>query len=408
MDSSRRVSLARRPLFLLPLLLFGAACSGGGGGGPSTSIGFVGNSGQTTEGAAPLSVQVVLHTSLASLATPVSVDVVDLGTGTATSGTDYGAFAPATVTFPAGAMNGDVQSVPFAAAADLSVEGRTETVRLGFANAVGCGLGAFKVFTASIADADVATIRFASAIGSTTDESAGTTNVTIELDLPAAVSLGVPVSARVADAHTGSATPGADYAAFPSQAVTFPAGSVDGATQTVGIQVLADSTIETNETVALSLSAPSAGAVLGATTSFQLSIVDDDASGPPALVATEGPTGVESSVAYDQQLELGTQTVDAGPNAGTRLRIENAGGSSRARTRTTSRSRSRPRRCRPRACARTTLRGRRSTRRSWELPDSARGKAPASRSLSMPRDSRGSPRRRASRSAASRPQASPA
>jgi hypothetical protein len=91
--------------------------------------------------------------------------------------------------------------------------------------------------------------------------------------------------------------------------------------------VLADTTIETNETVGLALSAPSAGAVLGGQSSFQLSIVDDDASGPPALVATEGPTGVENSVAYDQQLELGAQTVDAGPNAGTRLRINNAGGS---------------------------------------------------------------------------------
>jgi hypothetical protein len=329
MDASRRISFARRSLVLTRTLapLLAAACSGGGGGGPSTSIGFATNVGQTNEGAAPLSVQVVLHTSLASLASTVSVDVVDLMTGTATSGTDYAAFAPTTITFPAGSMDGDAQWLPLAATADLSVEGRTETVRLGFANAVGCKLGGFKAYTASFTDADVATIRFASSVASTTDESAGTTNVTVVLDLPAAVSLGVPVSARVADTHTGSATSGADYTAFPSQAVTFPAGSVDGATQTVGIQVLADATIETNETVELALSSPSAGAVLGATSSFQLSIVDDDASGPPALVATEGPTGVESSVAYDQQLELGTQTVDAGPNAGTLLRIQNVGGS---------------------------------------------------------------------------------
>ena len=318
--------------FLSALLLGAlAACGGGGGGGgPAISIGFVANAGATTEGAAPIAVEVVLHTSLPALTAPVSVDVVDLGTGTATSGSDYPAFAPATVTFPIGAIDGDVQSVPLGATADLLVEGATETVRLGFAGASGTGLGALRIFTASVADADEATILFESAAGTTPDESAATTMVTVELDLAAGVSLGVVATARVADAHSGSATVGADYASFPSQAVTFGAGSVDGATQTVGVQVLSDTAIEADETVALALSAPSPGTVLGATSTFLLSIADDDATGPPALVATEGPTGVENTVAYDQLLELGTQTVDAGPNAGTRVRIQNAGGSAMA------------------------------------------------------------------------------
>src|SRR5690349_18771080 len=112
MDSTRRFPAARS--FVLVLALLAGACGGGGGGGPSITVGFVQNSAQTTEGSAPLSVQVVLHTTLPSLPHPVSVDVVDLGTGTATSGADYAPFAPTTVTFPAGAMNGDLQIVPLA------------------------------------------------------------------------------------------------------------------------------------------------------------------------------------------------------------------------------------------------------------------------------------------------------
>ena len=269
----------------------------------------------------------MLHTHLAALTSPASVDVVDLGTGTATSGSDYTAFAPTTVTFPIGSMDGAVQSVALDPLADLSVEGATETVRLGLSHPVGTGIGGgAKVYTASIADADVATIEFATSAVATANESTATTNVVIRLDLAPGVSLGVPVSARVADTHSGSATSGSDYTAFPPQAVAFPAGSVDGATQTVGVHVLDDATIEGDETVVLALSAPSAGAQLGAANTFQLTITDDDASGPAALVATQGPTGIENPVAYDQQIELGTQTVNAGPNGGTLLRIANAGG----------------------------------------------------------------------------------
>jgi hypothetical protein len=309
------------------LLLLAAACGGGGGSSPATTTSFATNAGATTEGASPLQVQVVLHTRLAGLTAPASVDVVDLGTGTATSGSDYTAFAPTTVTFPIGSTDGAVQDVALDALADLSVEGATETVRLGLTHPVGTGIGGGpKVYTASIADADVATFQFATSAVATANEATATTNVAIQLHLAAGVSLGVPVSARVADAHTGSATSGADYTAFPSQPVTFPTGSVDGATQTVGIHVLDDAIIEGDETVVLALSAPSAGAQLGAASMFQLTITDDDATGPAALVATQGPTGIENSVAYDQQIELGSQTVGAGPNAGTLLRIANAGG----------------------------------------------------------------------------------
>jgi len=110
------------------------------------------------------------------------------------------------------------------------------------------------------------------------------------------------------------------------QTVTFGAGSLDGTTQSVQVQVLDDTAIEIDETMRLALSAPSAGTLVGATSLHQLTIRDDDTPGVAALVASEGPSGVESSLSYDELIDLGSQTVGAGPNAGTRVRVTNAGG----------------------------------------------------------------------------------
>jgi hypothetical protein len=319
------------PMFVRALLALGCAvagaCGGGAGSSPPTTISFATASGATTEGAGPLSVPVVLHTTLPSLSAPASIDVVDIGSGTATSAADYTAFAPTTVTFPIGSVDGATQSVALTALADLVVEGRSETIKLGLANAVGGARGSPRIFTATVADADQATIQFASSGSTTPDESSTARDVVVRLDLPAGASLGVAASVHVADAGTGSATSGVDYTAFPAQTVTFAAGSTNGTTQTLHVLVLDDATIEIDETVKLALSMPSAGTVVGVNANYQLTIRDDDASGPAALVASAGPTGVETSLAYDDLVDLGTQTVGAGPNAGTRVRIANAGGS---------------------------------------------------------------------------------
>jgi hypothetical protein len=231
------------------------------------------------------------------------------------------------VTFPAGSIEGDVRSVAVSALGDQLVEGAPETVKLGLRNAVGGAVRSPSAFTATLDDVDFATIQFATPASATPDESSTLRNVTIALSLPAGVTLGVAASAQVSDAGTGTATSGADYAAFTPQTITFPAGSLDGATQTVAVQVIDDATIELNESVQLSLSAPTAGTVVGAMNLHQLTITDDDASGSSALVASEGPTGVENPLAYDALIDLGSQSVGAGPNAGTRVRISNVGGS---------------------------------------------------------------------------------
>jgi len=93
---------------------FAAACGGGGGGGgsaPPATLSFNAAGATVAEGAGALDVQVVLHTTQAATAQPASVTVGDRGTGSAVSGSDYAAFAPQVVSFPAGSLDGDVRSV---------------------------------------------------------------------------------------------------------------------------------------------------------------------------------------------------------------------------------------------------------------------------------------------------------
>lgn len=304
------------------------ACSGGGGAEtPPVSFTFATASGTTAEGAAPLSMSVVLRTTHAALPEAVSVDVVDSALGNAVSGSDYTAFAPVTITFPIGAVDGDAQTVPFGALDDLVVEGRSETVRFALANPVGgVGRGA-TAYVATVTDVNFASIQFSLASSAQTGESGVPHEIEVVLDLPPSTTLGVAATARFADAGGGTATSGSDYTAIAQQTISFSAGSADGSVLSASILVVDDATIETDETVRLSLSTPASGTTIGGNALHVFTIEDDDADGLPALVVTQGATGTESTLAHDALVPLGVQVVDAGPNAGTLLRISNAGGS---------------------------------------------------------------------------------
>jgi len=305
-----------------------AACSGGGGSeAPPVTFAFGAAIGTAVEGGAPIALSVVLHSTLAATSSEVSVQVVDTSLGTASSGTDYAVFAPVTITFPIGSVEGDTQTISFSALDDAFVEGESETVRFALTAATGAVASGITTFTTTVTDADFATIQFSSASSTKSDESGVPHEITVQLDLPPATSLAVAATARLADAGGGSALSGADYAAFLQQTISFPAGSADGATLSAEVLVLDDAVIETDETVRLQISAPGVGTVLGANTLHSMTIQDDDATSAAAVVVTQGATGTENVLAYDALVDLGTQTVAAGANAGTLVRISNAGGS---------------------------------------------------------------------------------
>jgi len=139
-------------------------------------------------------------------------------------------------------------------------------------------------------------------------------------------SLTQAVTVDVVDGSTGTATAGVDYSTIGTQTVTFVSGSVDGDIQTVSVTPIDDMDVESSETVVLGLSNPSGDAQLGNKVTFTLTLTDDDSGGPASFVASEGATGVENAVAYNSTLDVGPLPVGLGPNAGTKLRVTNAGG----------------------------------------------------------------------------------
>ncbi len=189
----------------------------------------------------------------------------------------------------------------------MSVDGASETAKLCLMNPVGDAAQGLTTFTATITDIHTATISFSAAASTLPDESTGARIVTVTLDLPVGVSLGAAVRANVSDAGVGSGTPGVDYTALATQQVTFAAGSADGSSTTVNVQVLDDAAIEADETVRLALSAASSGSALGAPSLHQITIPDDDTPSGAALIAGAGTTGVENALAYDELVDLGSQ-----------------------------------------------------------------------------------------------------
>ncbi len=310
-------------------LFLTAACSGGGSSGgastPPLSIAFELSGANVNEGAAPLVVNVVLHTTLGPTTAATTVDVVDTGTGTATGGSDY-TFAAQTVTFPTGSVDGAMQAVSFSAVNDMSVEGASETAKLTLANASGAPIHGTTQFTATIGDIHQATVQFSASSSATPNESSAPRTMTISLDLPSGVTLATSATVRVSDIGGGSAVSGVDYAAFAATNVTFAPGSADGTTQSITMQVIDDANIEANESVRFGMTALAASTTVGSTSTHQLTIMDDDATSSSAFAATEGANGTENTLAYDQLIDLGSQTVAAGSNAGTRVRVANVGG----------------------------------------------------------------------------------
>jgi metallopeptidase family M12-like protein/Calx-beta domain-containing protein len=318
--------LARTLVSILGGSLLWACGGGGGGGGSPVTFSFATSSATLAEDDAPASLQVVLHTTLAATTEVASVDVADLGTGTAVVGSDYALFPTQTLTFPIGSLDGDSQTVALTPIDDSVVDGFDETVRLRLQNTVEAGLSGTTQLTATLTDVNSASVAFATSNASTPDEAGGAQVVALELECGAGVTLGVAVSVRVSDLRTGTAVPPGDYATFSARTVTFPVGSADGALQVVSLTVVDDVTTETPETVELGLSSPSVTCTLGGNTTHVLTITDDDALLDSAFSASEGATGTENGLSYDESIDLGSETVDGGPNAGTLLRVTNAGG----------------------------------------------------------------------------------
>src|SRR5262245_20989610 len=192
-------------------------------------------------------VAIQLVTNDTNLNNPVSVDVTNSGTQTATSGADYTAFPTTTLTytnadpFVLNAVGDRVytKTVSVSLIDDLRVEAN-ETVAFALGNLVvsgdGISIGGPAAHSLTITDNDSATVSVAA--GTTTvAEGGGSQNVTATLTLNTTGSgtegLDVAISANL---------PGnADYSAT---GVTFAVGSVTGATANIAVTATDDRFVE--------------------------------------------------------------------------------------------------------------------------------------------------------------------
>ena len=180
---------------------------------------------------------------------PVSVAYADATTGTATSATDYAAISPGTLNFAAGQTEKTV---------DVTVNGDTidelnETVVLRLSSPSNAALsGGAQTLdgTGTINDDDTPTVSVADATAVNEGDDPDTTvDMSFTVTLSEASSLAVTVPYTL----SGTATGGSDYETPSSTSLSIPAGDSSG---TIVIKVKGDALDEPNETIIVTLGAP--------------------------------------------------------------------------------------------------------------------------------------------------------
>ena len=237
----------------------------------------------TVNEAVALDVGVVLTTPI-PLTAPLSVDVVDAGTGSATSVVDYISFGTQTLTFPIGSTNGTTLNASLVPINDNNVE-NNESVNLQLQNLVGTGsIGAQSSHVVTITEDDAASVSFFAATSATVDESTPL-NIGVQLTIPVGGQLEIPLSIDVVDAGGGSATSTTDYSAIGTQTFTFSFGAVNGNTLNAVLIPIDDPDTEGDETVNLllqNLNGPVLSSI-GAQPTHTATITDDDNLPPVAV-----------------------------------------------------------------------------------------------------------------------------
>jgi hypothetical protein len=198
-------------------------------------------------------------------------------TGTATNGTDYAAIGT-TATF---APNSATAIVTVNPTADTTIEAN-ETVALTLATGTGYTIGTATAVTGTIINDDTPTITLAVAPASVLED--GTPNLVYTFTRTGPTTNALTVNYGI----TGTATNGTDYATIGITA-TFASNS---ATAIVTVNPTADTTIEANETVALTL-ATGTGYTIGTTTAVTGTIINDDTNGVvfTGTIANDALTG---------------------------------------------------------------------------------------------------------------------
>ena len=202
--------------------------------------------------------------------------------GTATNGTDYTSI-PTSVTF---AANSSTATVTVDPTADTTVESN-ETVALTLATGTGYTVGTTTAVTGTITNDDTSVTLAVSPTSVTED---GTANLVYTFTRSGVTTNALTVNYTIG----GTATLNTDYTRTgTTNTVTFAAGS---STATVIVDPTADTTVESNETVALTL-ATGTGYTVGTTTAVTGTITNDDVTLPSITLAVSPSSVTEDGTA---------------------------------------------------------------------------------------------------------------
>ncbi|NCS04944.1 MAG: aggregation factor core protein MAFp3, isoform C, partial [Microcystis aeruginosa G13-11] len=192
--------------------------------------------------------------------------------GSATAGDDY-TNTPITVTF----VNGQTSKTVTIPITDDSIYELTETVNLTISNPTGgATLGTQQTATLSIIDNDAVpgVIQFSNGTYSINENGTPVTAVTLTRSNGSDGAVSVRINLT-----NGTATAPSDYN-NTAITVNFANGETS---KTVTIPIINDSQLEADETVNLSLSNPTGGAILGTQTTAVLTIINDDLPKPGTI-----------------------------------------------------------------------------------------------------------------------------
>ncbi|MFN9176465.1 MAG: beta strand repeat-containing protein [Synechocystis sp.] len=230
--------------------------------------------------------------------------------GTATA-TDYTGATPGTgktIIFAAGSSTATLTIDP---TADTTVE-NNETVRLTLASGTNYTVGTTTAVTGTITNDDTPTITLDVSPSSVTED--GTSNLVYTFTRTGSTTSSLTVNYGIAGTADATdyigATPGT------GKTITFAAGST---TATLTIDPTADTTIESNETVILTL-ATGTGYTVGTTTAVTGTINDDDSIAPPSvtLIGDDDDDYLMGGTGNDTLQGLGGNDVlNGGPGADT-------------------------------------------------------------------------------------------
>lgn len=229
---------------------------------------------------------------------------VNVTAGTAVAGTDYTVPVPNPIVL--NWADGDIadKTVTIAVLDNAVIDG-TRTVNLALQNPGGVATSAPTAAVLSILDDEPGSLAFTTATFSVAEGNAGTVNLVVSVTRSGG-SLGA-ASVQVVDAGGGSATSGGDYTAVGTPTLNWANG--ESGAKTLNIVVNGDGTVETDETINLSLQ-NAVGGVLGIQTTAVATITNDD-------VPNNGQFQFDPAGVYTVAESAGTITINVQRVGGT-------------------------------------------------------------------------------------------